>query len=173
MGILSGNPKDEPMHYGEIFSTWSYLAASKGLMTAYQTFINHAGDKELRKFLDDIRSDMINQEIKEIENLLKANGIAPPPSLAEKPNAQLEDIPPGAKFSDMEISAAVAKNIAEGMVACSTIMGQCIREDIAGMFGQFHLKNSQYALTLLRLNKEKGWLIPPPLHVKTPEPVGV
>ncbi|CAH0191015.1 hypothetical protein SRABI80_01596 [Peribacillus frigoritolerans] len=25
MGILSGNPKDEPMHYGEVFGTWAFL----------------------------------------------------------------------------------------------------------------------------------------------------
>lgn len=173
MGILSGNPKDEPMHYGEIFGTWTYLAASKGLLTAYQTYANHAGDKELKKFIEDVSSNMIKQEIGEIENLLKANGIAPPPSQADKPIAQIEDIPVGAKFSDMEISAAVAKNIAEGMIACSSIIGQCIREDIAAMFGQYHIRNAQYALTLLRLNKEKGWLIPPPLHVKTPELAGV
>jgi hypothetical protein len=23
--------------------------------------------------------------------------------------------------------------------------------------------------TILRMNKEKGWLIPPPLHIQTPE----
>jgi len=25
----------------------------------------------------------------------------------------------------------------------------------------------------LRMNKEKGWLVPPPLQIKRPEPVGV
>ena len=45
MGILSGNPTDEPMHYGEVFGTWSFLSASKGLVAGYQTFLNHVGDK--------------------------------------------------------------------------------------------------------------------------------
>jgi len=30
MGMLSGNSKDEPMHYGEVFSTWSFLLTAKG-----------------------------------------------------------------------------------------------------------------------------------------------
>lgn len=30
MGILSGNPQNEPMHYGEVFGIWSYLAAAQG-----------------------------------------------------------------------------------------------------------------------------------------------
>jgi hypothetical protein len=44
-------------------------------------------------------------------------------------------------------------------------MGQCIREDIAGMFGQFHTQKAALGVKVLRMNKEKGWLIPPPLHL--------
>ena len=51
MGILSGNPKDEPMHYGEVFSTWSFLMAAKGLVAGFQTHLNHAGDEDLQKLL--------------------------------------------------------------------------------------------------------------------------
>lgn len=29
MGILRGNPKGEPMHYGEVFGTWSFLMAGR------------------------------------------------------------------------------------------------------------------------------------------------
>ncbi len=35
MGILSGNPKEEPMHYGEIFGVWSYLQTTKGFVAGY------------------------------------------------------------------------------------------------------------------------------------------
>lgn len=51
MGILSGNPKDEPIHYGEVFSIWTYLFTTKACVAAYQTMLNHAGDKELRNLL--------------------------------------------------------------------------------------------------------------------------
>jgi hypothetical protein len=37
------------------------------------------------------------------------------------------------------------------------------------MFGNFHTTKAQYGARLLRINKEKGWLIPPPLHVQAPE----
>ncbi|HWL26646.1 MAG TPA: DUF3231 family protein, partial [Ureibacillus sp.] len=53
MGILSGNPTDEPMHYGEVFGTWSFLSASKGLVAGYQTFLNHVGDKDLHKLVQE------------------------------------------------------------------------------------------------------------------------
>ena len=43
LGILSGNPKDEPMHDGEVFEVWSFITANNGLLSIYQAFINHVG----------------------------------------------------------------------------------------------------------------------------------
>jgi hypothetical protein len=170
MGILSGNPKNEPMHYGEVFGVWSYLSGLKSAVAGYQTFMNHVGDGDLRGFIEDNIKNVIKPEMEQLEDLLKANGIGLPPGPPEKPQASLESIPAGARFSDPEISAVLSKNMAEGLVACSTIIGQSVREDIGMMFTQFHATKVQYAGRLLRLNKDKGWLIPPPLHVKTPEP---
>lgn len=163
MGILSGNPTDEPMHYGEVFGTWSFLITVKGLIAGYQTHLNHAGDKDLQKLLEEAIQGG-QEEIKQIETLLKENGIGLPPTPPERPKACLEDIPTGARFQDPEIAAAISMNIAQGLVSCSTIMGQSIREDIAMMFGQFHIQKAVLGAKVLRLNKEKGWLVPPPLH---------
>lgn len=168
MGILSGNPQSEPMHYGEVFGLWSYLTVTNGALVGYQTFINHSGDNDLKKFLEDIVENM-KQEMKQVEELLKENGVGLPPSPPERPVATLDSIPVGARFNDPEIAASVSMDIAAGLVACSQIMGQSIREDIAAMFGQFHLSKATYGARLLRINKEKGWLIPPPLHVQTHE----
>lgn len=163
MGILSGNPTDEPMHYGEVFGTWSYLMVAKGLIAGYQTHLNHAGDEDLQKLIEEAIQGG-QQEIKEIETLLKENGIGLPPTPPERPKACIDDIPVGARFQDPEIAAGLSANIASGLVSCSTIMGQSIREDIAMMFGQFHIQKAALGAKILRLNKEKGWLIPPPLH---------
>ncbi|WP_027410646.1 DUF3231 family protein [Anoxybacteroides tepidamans] len=170
MGILSGNPQNEPMHYGEVFGVWSYLTANKGLIAGYETFINHTGDSDLRQILEDMVQTM-RQEAEQVEQLLKANEVALPPSPPERPASSLESIPVGARFNDPEIAASVAKDLATGLVACSQVMGQCIREDIAMMFGQFHVTKAQYSARMLRIMKEKGWLVPPPLHIQTKEPV--
>lgn len=163
MGIFSGSPKDQPMHYGEVFSIWSFLLAAKGAVAGYQTHYNHAGDEDLKKMLEEaIRGSQ--DEIKQIETLLKMNGVGLPPAPPERPNARHEDIPVGARFADQEISAMLAGKISAGLIACSTIMGQSIREDIATMFGQFHMQKASLGAKVLRLNKEKGWLILPPLH---------
>ena len=104
------------------------------------------------------------QEIEQIEALLKANGIGLPPAPPDRPNADLNDIPTGARFTDPEIAAMLSSNIAAGLIACSTIIGRSIREDIAMMFGQIHVKKAALGAKSLKLNKDKGWLIPPPLH---------
>jgi hypothetical protein len=164
MGILSGNPKEEPMHYGEVFGTWTYLSTAKGMVAGYQTMLNHVGDGDLRKLVDE-SIEASQQEIKQIETLLKENGIGLPPTPPERPKACLEEIPVGARFLDNEIAAAISADIAAGLVACSTMMGQSIREDIIMMFGQFHTQKATLGGKYLRLNKEKGWLVPPPLHL--------
>lgn len=167
MGILSGNPKDEPMHYGEIFSVWQTSMMAKGTVSCYQAFHNHAGDNELKEILQ----DLINQaklEIKECDALLTDNGIAPSPALPERPPVKLEDIPAGARFTDPEIGAKIAADSALGLVACSQTMGQSIREDIGALFAKYHLTKTALGVRILEMNKNKGWLIPPPLQVKRP-----
>jgi len=165
---MDGNPKNEPMHYGEVIGSWAFVGANNGLISAYGAFVNHAGDQELIKLLEEA-IHLMESEKNEIEKLLKDNGIVPPPSLPGRPKADAEDIPAGARFTDPEISAAVSINVGQGLVSCSEVMGQCLREDIAMMFGKYHTERAMFGAKLLRLNKEKGWVIPPPLQMKKSE----
>lgn len=164
MGILSGNPKDEPLHYGEVFDIWACVLAANGKVAGYQTALNHTGDDDLKKLVQEAL-EMAKQDKKQLEELLKENGIGLPPAPPERPEACLENIPPGARINDPEVSAGLAADIAAGLVLCSQIIGKSIREDVAMMFGQFHNQKMALGAKVLRLNKEKGWLVPPPLHV--------
>lgn len=168
MGILSGNPKNEPMHYGEIYSAWECSMVAKGAVSCYQAYMNHAGDKDLKKILEDLL-DQARLEIKECDALLTENGITPAPTLPERPVVALEDIPPGARFTDPEIGAKIAADTALGLVAASQTIGQSIREDIGALFAKYHVTKTALGVRILRLSKEKGWLIPPPLQVKRPD----
>lgn len=172
MGILSGNPKDEPMHYGEVYGVWQTSMMAKGALSCYQAYLNHAGDKDLRKTLEAL-IDQAKLEIKEYDTLLTDNGIAPSPALPERPAVKLEDIPAGARFTDPEIAARIAVDTSAGLVACSQMMGQCIREDIGALYAKYHVTKTALGVRILQLTKEKGWLIPPPLQVKRLEAVEV
>ncbi|PYZ91994.1 hypothetical protein CR194_17505 [Salipaludibacillus keqinensis] len=168
MGILSGNQQNEPMHYGEIFNTWTYSSVVKSAIATFEIYQNHCGDDDLKKQIRNL-IDTARQEEQEVDALLKKNGIGLPPTPPERPQANIEDIPPGARFNDPEIAMVISNTLATGLVACSTVMGQCTREDIATMYGQFHQAKARDALNLLKLNKEKGWLVPPPLEVQKPK----
>lgn len=166
MGILNGNPKNEPLHEGELFGIWSFITVNNGLVSLYQAFINHAGDKDLIAMLQEAVSTM-KEENQQAAEILKSNGVALPPALPDRPVASAEEIPVGARIMDPEISAILAANVAQGLVATSAAIGHSIREDIATMFAQVHTKKVQFGSRLLQLNKEKAWLIPPPLHETT------
>jgi len=168
MGILSGNPKEEPLHYGEVFDIWSTLLIGNGAIAGYQTMINHTGDQDLKKLLQEAL-EICQQEKKQVEEILKENGVALPPAPPERPEACLEDIPAGARIQDPEIAANLSGGIAASLVAYSQVIGKSIREDIAMMYGQFHAQKVALGAKALRLNKEKGWLVPPPLHYSSKE----
>lgn len=166
MGILDGNPKDEPMHYGEIASVWHFSTGAKMMLSTLQLYHSHAGDADLKKVIDDFL-DQAHREIKDCDKLLKDNGILPGPSLPDRPSVKLEDIPAGARFSDQEIAAMLSADVAVTLEKCSQIMGMAIREDIAALFLKTHTLKANLGLSVLRLTKEKGWLVPPPLQVKS------
>lgn len=167
MGILSGNPKDEPLHYGEAYSIWQFSTLAKGCISVCRLLQYHAGDTELKEVLE----DFINQaelEVSECDQILLNNGITPSPSLPDRPEAKLEDIPVGARFTDQEISVIIAVDASAGLVACSQIMGITLREDIGVLFAKYHATKAALGLRIVRISKEKGWVIPPPLHVQRP-----
>lgn len=172
MGILSGNPKHEPLHYGEVFDIWQASTVAKGNVSSYRLLKNHCGDKELMKILDQV----INQaelEVSELDTILLKNGLIPSPRLPERPEAKLEDIPAGARFTDQEIAAMIAANVGAGLAACSMTMAKSVREDVAALFKKYHDTKAAIGLKTLRLSKENGWLIPPPLEIKNREMVEV
>ncbi|WP_097042917.1 DUF3231 family protein [Terribacillus aidingensis] len=163
MGILSGNPQDEPLHYGEVYGLWSFVLTGNKMIANHQMLLNHVGDDDLKKLMTEA-IDGAKGEVKQVSEILRANGIALPPSAPEPPEVELESIPVGARFIDPDVAATASAGVAASLVACSTMMGQSIREDVGMMFGQFHTNKAMLGAKFLKLLKEKGWLMPPPLH---------
>ncbi|MFD2629636.1 DUF3231 family protein [Oceanobacillus kapialis] len=168
MGILSGNPQEEPLHYGEVFSLWEFVMVCNKTIVDHQMLLNHVGDGDLKKLLKEA-IEQAQQEVKQVSEVLKHNGVGLPPAAPEPPRVELDDIPVGARFQDADVAAAASAKVAAGLIACSQIMGMSIREDIPMMFGQFHMNKATLAGKFLKLTKEKGWLVPPPLHHSSKE----
>ncbi|MBM7648711.1 hypothetical protein JOC78_001657 [Bacillus ectoiniformans] len=163
MGILSGNQSNEPMHYGEVFAVWSADLSAKALTACYQTMLNHAGDEDLRRLVEEA-IQLGKKESQAYEQILKENGVGLAPTPPDRPQANIEDIPAGARFQDPEIAAAISRDIAAGMTMASQAASQCTREDIAAVFLQSHQQQAALGGQFLKLNKEKGWIVVPPLN---------
>jgi hypothetical protein len=164
MGVFGGNQKEEPLNYSEVSGIWGFLQGAKLSLSEYQTLYNHAGDKDLKKLIQDLIQDTIKPEIERTEQVLRENGVELPPSPPERPLSEPESIPVGARFTDMEIIAGISASISAGLIVCSTLMGMSVREDIGAMFGEIHMKKARFGLRALRMMKDKGWLVTPPLH---------
>ena len=167
MGILSGNPKDNPLHYGEVFSLWNSLSVTKAGVDIFQVYINHTGDKDLKKFLKQVIDNTMMPAIKDLEEILLQNDIAVPPTPAERPEADVEQIPVGARLQDVQIAYLVSADIAAGLASCGVAISQSIREDVGLLFAQFSAKKVKEGAALLELMKDKGWLVTPPLLQET------
>lgn len=73
------------------------------MIAGYQTLKNHAGDQDLTKFIDELIQNGL-QEIKQLEGLLKENGVGLPPTPPKRPNVCVEDIPVGARLQTLYFS---------------------------------------------------------------------
>ncbi|MFC4559833.1 DUF3231 family protein [Virgibacillus kekensis] len=164
--MILSKPQEEPLHSGEVFNLWSYLFATKATLVTMQILTNHTGDQDLKDLLDDLTENSFTQEDQQTETILKEAGIRLPPAPPDRPNVELQDIPAGARFNDAEIAGLVQKELITGKITCSYIMGISTREDIAELFGDFHTQKAEYETKLLKLMKEKGWLVSPPINVK-------
>lgn len=163
---MGEKPQDKPLHSGEVYHLWSYLYNTKGFLVTMQVLINHTGDNDLKILLEDILESGFTQEEQQVEAVLKETGIRLPPAPPDRPNVEVQDIPAGARFNDPEIAGLVQKELMTGKIVCSYIMGTSIREDIRSLFGEFHTQKEEYEGKFLKLTKEKGWIVSPPINVK-------
>src|SRR5699024_7058255 len=98
------NEQEEPLHSGEIYYLWSYLYDAKANIVTLQVLINQSGDKDLKDMLEELLENYFEEEVQQVEGILKELGIRLPPAPPDRPNVELQDIPAGAKFNDPEIA---------------------------------------------------------------------
>ncbi len=167
LDVITGQRKD-PLHYGEVFFVWQHLMQAKSCIVKYSLLRNHVHDSGLGEFINKMIVDIIKPEVSTLEDILKLNGISPPPSPPDKPDANTSNIPPGARFSDQEIATCIWHDISMALVSCSQAIGISLREDIGRFFAFHHGQLVMQGNSLMKLMKDKGWIITPPMHDQIP-----
>ncbi len=75
------------------------------------------GTQILKDFIKDVINNSIKPSIKEIEDILVANDVVVPPTPAERPEVDIEQIPVGARLQDAQVAYAIARDFANGITA--------------------------------------------------------
>ncbi|HLR09319.1 MAG TPA: DUF3231 family protein [Bacillota bacterium] len=159
--------QQEPFHSGEIYHLWMYLYYTKAYIVTLQVLGSHTGDHDLKTFLNDLQESVYKEEEQQVEAILKQTGIRLPPAPPDRPNVELQDIPAGGRFNELEITIIVQKEFIYRKETCSYMMGITFQEDIQALFSDFHTTQADYETKLKHIAKQKGWLTPPPINVKS------
>lgn len=163
--VFLGNEK-QPFHSGEVYYLWDYLYQTKEFLVTLQILRNHTEDTELKLLLDDITENSFDTEEEQVEAILSESGIRLPPAPPNRPNVELKDVPAGARFNDPEIARLMQREITMGMLKCSHMIGLSASEDFKKLFEEFHAIKAEYDVKFLKILKEKGWYVSPPVNIK-------
>lgn len=99
--------------------------------------LNHTNDTELKETLEHFVAGLLIPQIKRLSDFLRNEGIDMPPGTGDKPKANEQQIPPGAKMTDMEIANMLIVKINGLLMFCFMGLFTGLRDDIAAMFIAF------------------------------------
>ncbi|APH05703.1 DUF3231 family protein [Bacillus weihaiensis] len=157
---IDNEPKP-PLHVGEVMDLWTAYTAFQEAQSLYQVGLNTTTNSDLvhilQKALEGSSSDTKN-----IETLLKNEGIPLPRANPSKPTTKPQAVPEGVKLTDDEISNLVSVKIATAITFCAQAGSKSIRTDVGMLFFSMQLGLIKFALPLKNVMKEHGWLRVPP-----------
>lgn len=91
----------QPLHVGEAYHLWYYLAGIEQTIRNDQIAYNITQDEELKEKMKDLINNVHKPMKQELTNFLRDEGVPVPPSSPEKPlYSDFLQIPEGAKLTD-------------------------------------------------------------------------
>lgn len=160
--MFDNEPKS-PLHVGEVMSLWTMLTIFEEAHSIYIAALNMTTDDELIHALKEAKKAS-KQDIKELREFLKKEGVPLPLASAEKPNSEPNDVPLGVKLTDYEIANAVSAKIATNVAFCGASMAQSIRNDVGMLFLKYQMEMITYGASLKTLMRKRGWIKVPPYY---------
>lgn len=162
---------EEPPHVGEVMHLWALNTAVKESRAFCLLMVNHTNDPEVKQSVEHFIDDLEEPLAKQLETVLRNEGIPIAPPTSDKPKANERDVPPGAKLTDAEIMNLLVVKLEGMLLLCFNGLMQALRDDVAAIF----LDGFQHALaqgfTLKKTMRKRGWLrVPPPYIVSKQAP---
>jgi len=158
-------PPDSPPHVGEAFHIWTYYVEVSESNAVLSFAVNHVTDPELKKLIEDLRSDVLEPQRRKCEEVMKNEGITLAPTSPEATNTTPAEIPPGARMPDGQVAQLTVVKVA-GLLQYSNLgLLHSLRDDVGAMFYAFHHQVAAHGLMTKKLLGKKGWLrVPPQYH---------
>lgn len=155
-----------PLHIGEAFNIWTFLAASQETVRTEMVFYNVASDPELRAKLKELRDDVHLSAIQDLQKLLLDAGVPLP-----KETEMIPDLGPceasfGTKPTDAQIANLVVFNLNQGITYAAEYLTNTIRADVGYVFMKIMTKKVMFGATFKPLMIKNGWIKVPPEYKK-------
>lgn len=156
-----------PLHIGEAYHLWYYLAGVDHIIRCEQVAYNTAHDEELKTAVEDLITNIHKPMREELLTFLQSEGVPIPPSTPEKPlNGPFLNIPEGAVLSDEEVANLIAWAIVTGIQIGVRGLTESLRPDVAAMFAKNQIMHLTWSITMKNLMHKKGWIkLPPPYQL--------
>lgn len=155
-----------PLHIGEAFNIWTFLAASQETIRSEMVFYNVASDPELRAKIKELREDVHEPAIHDLQSLLLDAGVPLPQETEMIPQLPHSDTPFGEKPTDAQIANLVIFNLNQGINYCAEYLTNAIRADVGYTFMKILTKKVMFGATIKPLLLKNGWVKIPPTYKK-------
>ena len=150
----------DSLRFKEVFSIWKQLGVNNGYIATNHFFFKEAKNRDLKGMILEF-IQCLKEENKQLEALLKENGVLAPPLSIDHGNLQIAKIRGKSTVNDAEISAIVSMNIASSLISVSQAMELSLDKRLLTKNSVFHMKYALLGAKLIELSNKKGWLLSP------------
>lgn len=150
----------DALRFKEVFVIWKQLGVNNGYIATNHLFFKHAVNRELKVIILEF-IQYLKEENKQLEKLLKENGVLAPPLSIDQGNLQIAKIRGKTAVNDCEISAILSMNIASSLISVSQAMDMSIEHTLSTKYQVFHMKYANLGAKLIALSHKKRWLLAP------------
>lgn len=152
-----------PLHLGEAYHLWYYLAGVDHIIRSDQVAYNTVKDEELRAVIKDLINNVHKPMREELIDFLQSEGVAMPPTAPEKPlNGPFVNLPDGAVLCDQEVANLLIWATIMGMQIGIRGLTESLRPDVASLFAKYQIMQLTWSVTMKNLMHKKGWVKTPP-----------
>ncbi|MGE5675315.1 MAG: DUF3231 family protein [Mycobacterium leprae] len=163
--IAAATADEPPLHVGEVMSLWTYAADLDDGRVACLFMLNHTADTDLKRLMEHFVADVEEPQSRRLHEFMRESGIPAPATTADKPKADHELVPPGAKLTDFEIANILVTKMLAGLNVLSAALTQSVRADVARMLLAFFHELLKESFVLKQTMAQRGWLKMPPSYL--------